>query len=433
MQNLCYLFLLAVTVGASWDPSGSWIEFSKENPYWYPTLDDHSRNHDWLAHKAKHGLHFGTEDEPHRFNIYLKNVAVIREFNHGKTSHKKAPGPFAHLTTQEFLQQMHVDYGRHLLRSKGNTKQPPTSPGVSELASPDVQLSLKWTQQLFLKWTQQLTYYFYRLVDAFTRHFSDVVLKGDDKLRHGEPKRSPKRPIVYNTNVNWRDLGKVSSVKNQQLCGSCWAFTTVGAVESCLAIRDDTDPIDLSIENLVDCLPQFGCHGGDPNAVMTWITMYGLATEEEYPDTSSATNTTTTCQFHPAVAEINDHYLIREDVEALLKAVDDNPVVVLIDIYAADFQHYSSGIITECAHVDELTITDLDHAVLVVGYGTDTVEGFGEVDYWLIKNSWGDQWGEDGYFRLQRSSGQGLCGINMYTVYPHLLNIFTCTPSTQPV
>ena len=104
-----------------------------------------------------------------------------------------------------------------------------------------------------------------------------------------------------------------------------------------------------------------------------------------------------------------------------MEAVSKGPVAVLIDtdVYtgATGIEHYRSGVITQCAKLNHLKQTDLDHAVLIVGYGSSTSHGT-NVDYWLVRNSWGPDWGEKGYFRIQRSSGQGLCGINMYAAYP---------------
>ncbi len=380
-HRVCLCLILACGLyicGAT--PSRSW-----------PHVQDPTLNRDWLHHKAKYNLHFAPDEEKVRFDIYKTNLE--RMTTPTNTTHKVGPGPFTHLTHQEFRTRMRLGIG---LKSQVVTKGDAIlQAGIS-----------MW------KWMCTLPH---RIVEAFTTHLTPIVSR-----RH----QAFIRPVVRPTTVDWRVRGKVSSVKFQDLCGSCWAFTTAASIESCIAIRDNSSPVDLSTENLVDCLPAFGCTGGDPATAMDWVQTHGLATSKQYPDTSSAIDKVGVCHTvdnGTDVATVRGHHLITSGgTLALMEAVELGPLVVLIDTNAdveyPSFKDYSSGIISNCANQKDgaaLTIADLDHAVLLVGYGTEN-----GTDYWLIKNSWSEGWGEQGYFRIKRVNGQGQCGINMYGVQP---------------
>ncbi|KAL9268336.1 Cysteine proteinase mucunain-like protein [Drosera capensis] len=211
--------------------------------------------------------------------------------------------------------------------------------------------------------------------------------------------------------VDWRKLGAVNPVKDQGACGSCWAFSTIATVEGINYVVTG-NLTSLSEQELVDCdrAEDMGCNGGlMDNAFQFILQNGGIDSEDDYPYTAED-GVCDQSRMNKRVVSIDGY----EDVpsyneRALKKAVAHQPVSVAIEASGRALQLYESGVFTgECG-------TALDHAVVAVGYGRDN-----GLDYWIVRNSWGADWGEEGYIRIERNAASftGRCGIAMEPSYP---------------
>lgn len=214
--------------------------------------------------------------------------------------------------------------------------------------------------------------------------------------------------------VDWRQKGAVTEVKNQGECGSCWAFSATGAIEGAMALKNGTNIVNsLSEQNLLDCSSKYGnmgCDGGMMDDAFEYVKdNNGLDTEESYPYMGKADK----CQFKNetvGATVLGYKDLQQGDEEQLKIAIATiGPISIGIDAGLWSFQLYESGV-----YYDEWCSNKyLDHGVLLVGYGTDEKHG----DYWLVKNSWGEDWGEQGYVRIARNK-QNHCGVATLASFP---------------
>lgn len=212
--------------------------------------------------------------------------------------------------------------------------------------------------------------------------------------------------------IDWRQKGVVAEVKDQGLCASCWSFCVVAAVESIYAIGT-SQLISMSEQNLIDCcFDCFGCQGGYVLKTFEFvINEQGgkLSRESEYPYAAVEAY----CKFDEkrAVGGINSLISIERDSESDLMAKIglNGPAAVQIDASSSYFHLYSSGIYD----YKTCSARSINHGVACVGYGSEN-----EVDYWILKNSWGEAWGEKGYIRLFR--GINLCGVASLSYVPQI-------------
>lgn len=219
------------------------------------------------------------------------------------------------------------------------------------------------------------------------------------------------------TSFDWRDKGAVSKVKNQGMCGSCWAFSTVANVESVHFLKKGS--LDLFSEQvLVDCdrtcdpdAPKDcdeGCNGGLMHLAMTYIQKEGLPTEDAYPYTARDG----TCHYthgNGTAVEITGFKFAPTDADGIASFLMEHGALS-VALNAEYLQFYTSGI-------SDPLICDpksLDHGVTMVGFGVGKNMWGTEIPYWIVKNSWGGSWGEKGYFRIRK--GKDTCGIESYVV-----------------
>jgi C1A family cysteine protease len=231
--------------------------------------------------------------------------------------------------------------------------------------------------------------------------------------------RAPANFVEVDT-VDWVSKGAVTPIKNQAQCGSCWSFSTTGALEAALFISSGKLS-SLSEQNILDCDKGGNkCQGGSMDQAFDWVSQNGLCSEESDPykcaDQGSAQCTAskcpTTCTQVLKKGEVTGHTDVDQSEGALEAALAKQPVSVAIEADQSVFQHYTSGILTNDACGE-----NLDHGVLAVGYGSDK-----GTKYWKVKNSWGTSFGEDGYIRIEKGAKQegGECGIRKGAVFPTL-------------
>jgi cathepsin L len=210
--------------------------------------------------------------------------------------------------------------------------------------------------------------------------------------------------------VDWRTSGAVTGIKDQGQCGSCWSFSSTGAIEGITKISGK-GLISLSEQNLMDCSTSYGnqgCNGGLMTSAFKYVAANkGIDTESSYPYTARNGQ----CHFSTANigATISSYGTIASGSEsALTTAINRQPISVAIDASHNSFQLYKSGIYYEPA----CSSSRLDHGVLAIGYGSDTTG-----DYYLVKNSWGTSWGTAGYINMARGRNNN-CGIATQAAYP---------------
>lgn len=323
----------------------------------------------WAQFKQEHQKNYSSpEEEARRRQIFLENKDYIDSHNIKQTqsSFKQGINPLSDLTPEE------INASRNGFRLKNVAVQPIDS--------------LLETLLIALNDT-------FAGIDTHPRPWYDDMMGTRQHL-------------------DWRERGRVSKVKDQGSCGSCWAFATTGALESILASRENYTL--LSEQNLVDCSGSYGnhgCGGGLMDAALRYVRDNGIMSSAAYPYVAKDQE----CKFNKdkSIMRVRGSARLPSGNESLLQRVLSmtGPLPIAIDASARSFHSYKSGVYDD--RICKNSMRDLNHAVLLVGYGTDRRGG----DYWIIKNSWGNKWGDKGYMKLARNH-QNQCGVANYAVVP---------------
>ena len=217
--------------------------------------------------------------------------------------------------------------------------------------------------------------------------------------------------------IDWREKNAVTHVKNQGNCGSCWSFSTTGSIEGIHAIKKNK-LINASEQQLMDCSDKYGnhgCQGGLMDNAFKYVIDNGLCSEEEYPyQAKQGQCSSAQCN---RVVQIDNYADVEPNNEkVLMRAVAHQPISVAIQANLTSFRFYKRGVYQDPDCGDQL-----DHGVLIVGYGTDILQ---DLDYWIVKNSWTSNWGDEGYVKILRNyekyggDSSGMCGIAVQPSYP---------------
>jgi KDEL-tailed cysteine endopeptidase len=216
----------------------------------------------------------------------------------------------------------------------------------------------------------------------------------------------PEKSFEIPSSIDWRTKGAVNYVKDQGNCGSCWAFSAIGAIESIWKISGHP-LVSLSEQQLMDCsYANFGCYGGWTDDAFDYIIKNeGVANQTVYPYKAKNGSCDKT-KAKQITARITGYkYVTSRNETALLAAIANQPVAVYVE---ADYWFfYFGGIVNRNCN------TNLNHGVLVVGYNTTS-----SIPYYIVKNSWGTDWGRSGYIKIAITSGNGICGIQISPMYP---------------
>ncbi|XP_051675874.1 cathepsin O isoform X1 [Oryctolagus cuniculus] len=262
----------------------------------------------------------------------------------------------------------------------------------------------------------------HRYLNSFFSHENSTAFYGINQFSYlfpeefkaiylrSQPSSSPRYPAEVKTSLltvplplrfDWRDKHVVSQVRNQQMCGGCWAFSVVGAVESTWAIKGH--PLeDLSVQQVIDCsYNNYGCSGGSTLSALKWLnkTQVRLVNDSEYPFKARSG----LCHYFPSshsglsIKGYSAYDFSDQEDEMAKSLLIYGPLVVIVD--AVSWQDYLGGVIQHHCSSGEA-----NHAVLITGF-----DKTGSIPYWIVRNSWGSSWGVDGYAHVKM--GSNVCGI----------------------
>ncbi len=339
------LVALSAFCGLATTTYGLPVETSIENQIMIPTtlsLRVHPLQNKWNTWKQKHGKQYDSqEEESLRFNIFTKNHQFIQQSNSETSSYVLSLNQFADLSAEEWSHRFSL-------------------------------MKVKEEKQG------------YRFVPDY-----DTIVQAPTSLDWRESTKNP------------RKVKAVVGIKNQQQCGSCWAFSTVASIEGAWALSGKA-LTSLSEQQLVDCSSaqgNEGCNGGLMDSAFQYVIANGgICSEQDYPyQAQDGTCEASSCKSAATISSYVDIESMNET--AIFAAIQNGPISIAIEADQQSFQFYSGGVFSDpgCG-------TNLDHGVNLVGYGEDAGK-----HYWILRNSWGTSWGEKGYMRILRN--KNICGL----------------------
>merc|ERR1712127_156600 len=214
-------------------------------------------------------------------------------------------------------------------------------------------------------------------------------------------------PLGYSP-VDWRSGSCLSPIQDQGQCGSCWAFSAVAPMENKYCAQNGT-LYKLSEQQLVDCVNLcFGCNGGNAALAFRYWESHNAMSEASYAYTAKDGSCKYSASTAAPVKAVSYTGVTANSPDSMKAALQNNIMSVAIQADQRVFQSYTSGIFT-----DTSCGTQLDHATNVVGWGSES-----GMEYWIMRNSWGTSWGDNGYMKLEIVAGVGLCGIQMQPNFP---------------
>lgn len=321
-------------------------------------LNDPDFNSLWDRFKARHAKRYEGDEEGRRRHIWEDRLRLIHEHN------------------------LEADLGEHSFTI-----------GLNQFSD--------WTREEFRQF-----------MTGFKRDLSWAAAEGGERL-DDENVLVGASASDLPTDVNWVKNGWVTKVKNQGKCGSCYTFAATGALEA-QYYNKTKKLVALSEQNLVDCSKSYGnmgCNGGVTDYAFRYVKEQGIQPEDSYPYVGTDTDA---CKYDAtkSVTKATGWVNIPKGNElALQEAIaKTGPVAVAIDADPITFQMYRKGVYESSS----CSPTEINHAVLAVGYGVEK-----DKEYWLVKNSWGENWGDDGYIKIARNKNN-MCGITTQASYPKI-------------